>query len=76
MKTLRYRIGDLVKPGILDSDMNIRDVSDLVTDWDNENITIEKLNELKNVDFTSLPILYLKVFIIKSTLHQLSLMFQ
>ena len=56
MKTLRYRIGDLVKPGILDSDMNIRDVSDLVTDWDNENIMIEKLNEVKNVDFTSLPL--------------------
>ena len=56
MKTLRYRMGDLVKPGILDSDMNIRDVSDLVTDWDNENITIEKLNEVKNVDFTSLPL--------------------
>ena len=48
MKTLRYRIGSEVKPGILDADKNIRDASDLVTDWDSENITVEKLNEIKN----------------------------
>ena len=48
MKTLRYRIGSEVKPGILDADGNIRDASSLVSDWDSENITVEKLNELKN----------------------------
>ena len=48
MKTLRYRIGSEVKPGILDADKNIRDASDLVTDWDSENITVEKLNEIKS----------------------------
>ena len=30
MKTLRYRIGNSVKPGILDIDGNIRDASSLV----------------------------------------------
>ena len=34
MKTLRYRIGNEVKPGILDSDENIHDASSLVSDWD------------------------------------------
>ncbi len=55
MKTLRYRIGNEVKPGILDSDENIHDASSLVSDWDNENVTIEKLNEIKSMDISSLP---------------------
>ena len=56
MKTLRYRIGQDVKPGILDSEENIRDASSLVNDWDNKNVTIEKLNEVKLADLNSLPI--------------------
>ena len=56
MKTLRYRIGKDVKPGILDSEENIRDASSLLNDWDNKNVTIEKLNEVKQVDLSSLPI--------------------
>ena len=56
MKTLRYRIGKDVKPGILDPEENIRDASSLVNDWDNKNVTIEKLNEVKQVDLSSLPI--------------------
>ena len=47
MKTLRYRIGNNVKPGILDAKENILDASSLVSDWDNENVTVEKLNEVK-----------------------------
>ena len=56
MKTLRYRIGQDVKPGILDSEENIRDASSLVNDWDNKNVTIERLNEVKLADLNSLPI--------------------
>ena len=55
MKILRFRIGDEVKPGILDADKNIRDASTIVTDWDNENVKIDKLNEVKNYDITTLP---------------------
>ena len=58
MKTLRFRIGNEVKPGILDADSNIRDASSLVTDWDNENVTIEKLNEIKKVDTNNLPLVH------------------
>ena len=56
MKTLRYRIGNEVKPGILNNDGKIRDASSIVTDWDDKNIKIEKLNELKKIDILSLPI--------------------
>ena len=56
MKTLRYRIGKEVKPGILDNDGKIREASSVVTDWDDENIKIEKLNELKKIDISSLAI--------------------
>ena len=56
MKTLRYRIGKNVKPGIIGKDGKIRDASSLVADWDSENVTVEKLNEVKNVDSDSLPI--------------------
>ena len=55
MKILRFRIGDELKPGILDADNNIRDASTLVTDWDNENVKIDKLNEVKNYDIITLP---------------------
>ena len=56
MKTLRYRNGNDVKPGILDSDGNIHDASGVVSDWNNENVTVEKLNEVKKVDLSTLPI--------------------
>ena len=56
MKTLRYRIGNEVRPGILDGENNIRDASSLVKDWDDENLHIDKLNEVKTIDTSSLPI--------------------
>ena len=56
MKTLRYRIGQKVKPGILDAEENIRDASSLVVDWDSDNVTVSKLNEIRNTDINSLPI--------------------
>jgi 2-keto-4-pentenoate hydratase/2-oxohepta-3-ene-1,7-dioic acid hydratase in catechol pathway len=56
MKTLRYRKGKLVKPGILDKNDKIRDASTLVQDWDNSTITIEKLESIKSIDLSSLPI--------------------
>ncbi len=56
MKILRYRIGDNVKPGILDKDGKIRDASSLVKDWDNENVLVGKLNEVKKIDTNNLPL--------------------
>ena len=56
MKTLRYRIGNKVKPGILDEKNKILDASSLVQDWDSENVTVEKINEVQNTDFNELPV--------------------
>ena len=56
MKTLRYRDGNSVKPGILDKDKKIRDVSNLVHDWDSSTVTIEKLESIKSIDLSTLPI--------------------
>ena len=55
MKTLRFRIGNSVKPGILDSVGNIRDASSIVHDWDNTTVTIEKLNSINSIDLNALP---------------------
>ena len=38
-----------VKKG-LDNNKNIRDASSIVSDWDNENITVDKLNEVKKIN--------------------------
>ena len=56
MKTLRYRIGNEVKPGILDTEENIRDASSLVKDWDNETVTVEKLSSIMDRNLSDLPI--------------------
>jgi 2-keto-4-pentenoate hydratase/2-oxohepta-3-ene-1,7-dioic acid hydratase in catechol pathway len=55
MKTLRYREGNLVKPGILDKDGIIRDASSLVHDWDSSTVTVEKLNFIRSQDHYNLP---------------------
>ena len=49
MKTLRYRVGGSVKPGILDGENKIRDASSLVNDWDSSTVTIEKLKSIKSI---------------------------
>ena len=55
MKTLRYRDGNSIKPGILDEEGNILDASSLVQDWDNSTVTIEKLESIKSADLNLLP---------------------
>ena len=56
MKTLRYRKGKIVKPGILDQEGNILNADSLVSDWDNESLTVENLNTIMNKDLSALPI--------------------
>ena len=56
MKILRYRIGSDVKPGILDKDGKVRDASSIVKDWDDKNVSIDKLDDVKKIDFNSLPL--------------------
>ena len=55
MKILRYRIGNEIKPGVLDADGNIRDLSTVIHDWDNTTITTEKIESVKSLDLSTLP---------------------
>ena len=56
MKTLRYREGNSVKPGIVDKEGKIRDVSSIVDDWDHTTLTVKKLHSLQSVDLSSMPV--------------------
>ena len=55
MKLLRYVAGDQIKPGILDADGNIRDLSSVVMDIDADAVTPEGLEEIGMIDVTTLP---------------------
>jgi 2-keto-4-pentenoate hydratase/2-oxohepta-3-ene-1,7-dioic acid hydratase in catechol pathway len=55
MKLLRVGPSGREKPGILDANGDIRDVSDLVDDWDGLSIADEVLKQLQRVDLSSLP---------------------
>ena len=55
MKLLRFKDESHIKPGLLDSNNTIRDVSSVVKDWDNIGITNENLEKIKQIDISSLP---------------------
>ena len=57
MKLLRYgNIGN-EKPGILDSEGKIRDLSSHITDINGDTISENSLNEIASIDISSLPII-------------------
>ena len=56
MKLLRYKIGNLVQPGILDNENKVRNVFSLVKDWNNLTISAENLDRINNIDLSSMPI--------------------
>lgn len=54
MKLLRYGKAGQEKPGLLDSEGNVRDLSSYVSDIQGEQLTNEALEELKKIDVNSL----------------------
>ena len=56
MKLLRYREGDLIKPGILDSEGNIRQALSLTNDWTSKTVNPENLNKLNQINISNLPL--------------------
>jgi 2-keto-4-pentenoate hydratase/2-oxohepta-3-ene-1,7-dioic acid hydratase in catechol pathway len=56
MKLLRYGPKAAEKPGLLDCDGNIRDLSSLIADITPETISPEGLSALKVIDVASLPL--------------------
>lgn len=57
MKLLRVGPQGRERPGIIDMNGDIRDVSDLVDDWDGLALDEVVLNEIRKVDLTTLPCL-------------------
>ena len=55
MKLLRYRQGNLIKPGILDQDGNIKDVSAIVDDWTGKTINDTVIQKIDNYNTTNFP---------------------
>ena len=56
MKLLRYKKGDLIQPGILDSENKVRNVSSLIKDWNNLTISTENINKINSSNILSMPI--------------------
>jgi len=56
MKLLRYRDGNIVKPGILDNTGKIRDVSLVVKDWTGATISDETINRIKKNNINKFPV--------------------
>ena len=56
MKLLRYGDSGLEKPGIIDSDGNIRDLSSMIDDVDGSTISAAGLDKLSQIDISTLPL--------------------
>ena len=56
MKLLRYKKNKSIKPGILDTDGTIKDLSSIVSDWTGASIDYDSLQKVKNFNIANLPI--------------------
>jgi len=56
LKLLRYGKSGFEKPGILDNEGNIRDLSSIISDVDGANISDESIQKIKEVELASLPL--------------------
>ena len=56
MKLLRYGAKGQEKPGIIDADGQVRDLSEHVPDFGGMTVSIEALNTLRDIDVTGLPL--------------------
>ena len=55
MKLLRYGLPDQEKPGILDADNNIRDLSEIIPDLAGETLSPGSISRLRQIDVAHLP---------------------
>ncbi len=56
MKLLRYGLAGQERPGILDSNGNVRDLSGVITDVNGATLSDESLKKISAVDINSLPL--------------------
>ncbi len=57
MKLLRFGEIGAEKPGVLDDENNVRDLSDHIDDIDGRTISEEGLNYIRSIDIAGLPII-------------------
>ena len=57
MKLLRYGEIGKEKPGILDQEGKIRDLSNHISDINGDNISKDNLNKISSIDVSSLPVI-------------------
>ena len=55
MKLVRFGAAGAEKPGIIDRDGTIRDLSSLIADLEDENLAPHALAKLRDVDVAALP---------------------
>ena len=55
MKLLRYGSGGNEKPGLLDQDGSIRDLSSVINDIDGETLSPRSIEQLSGIEPESLP---------------------
>ncbi|MDO8249270.1 MAG: ureidoglycolate lyase, partial [Rhodoferax sp.] len=56
MKLLRYGVAGQEKPGVLDAQGRVRDLSALIADVGGQALLPESLSRLRDVDMASLPL--------------------
>lgn len=61
MRLIRFGAAGSEKPGVLDTDGRVRDVSHLAVDYAGEGLAPEALDKLRQLDPTSLPVVEKKV---------------
>ena len=55
MKLVRFGDKDKEKPGLIDPEGNMRDLSDYFSDFTHEGVSLTTLEKIKNVDYNKLP---------------------
>ena len=55
MKLVRFGDKDKEKPGLIDPEGNMRDLSDYFSDFTHEGVSLATLEKIKNVDYNKLP---------------------
>ena len=56
MKLLRYRDNNIIKPGVLDEDNNIRDISSIINDLTAKTVNDSTFKKILNYNIFDLPL--------------------
>ena len=55
MKILRFRKDNCIKPGVLNHNDEIKDVSSVIDDWNSSNQLSQHIKNISNIDLSNLP---------------------